>query len=137
MMVGATGTGTAFVFDCGTQVMEVGAVTGAANGTVPAYTMVASWNRTTGFDLSANGTVTMRVLLRRPELSTGAGTVVMSEFYVNDVLAHPYTYKTAAREALSLGALSVPAQQQGGDGGAGAGAAVGGVRAWRMTLPYQ
>ena len=82
-------------------------------------------------------TVTMRVLLRRPELSTGAGTVVMSEFYVNDVLAHPYTYKTAAREALSLGALSVPAQQQGRDGGAVAGAAVGGVRAWRMTLPYQ
>ena len=60
-----------------------------------------------------------------------------AEVYVNDVLAHPYTYKTAAREALSLGALSVPAQQQGRDGGAVVGAAVGGVRAWRMTLPYQ
>ena len=127
----AAGNGTVFAWDCAAQLMEVGALS-LGNGGAIEYAVLASWNRSTHFDYSGGGgAVTLRLLLRKPELSTGMGTSMMAEFYVNDVMAHPFVYTAVAGEAVYLGTASLPA-----GGGRTAAPVVADAKAWRMTLPY-
>ena len=138
------GNGTAFIWDCATQVMTVGTLRlGAGSGAITdaslSFVQVASWDRTTRFDYATtNGTVVLRLLLKKPELSSGMGSAMMSEFYVNDVMAHPYSYKAVPGEPVHLGIVALAAGEavKPARGSTGADAVVTDVKAWRMTLPY-
>jgi hypothetical protein len=116
---GATNSGTAFVFDCTSQVFQIGSV---SSGSM--FEPAATFDRKPGF--VAGRDVSLRLLLRAS--SSGAG---MAEFYANDVMSHPYTFGAIKASATSplgtVGVVSVAGPPDAVDPAA--------VLAWRMTLP--
>ena len=106
------------------QVFQIGAFN---TGT---FKPAASWDRTPGFEQGAS--VALRLLVRAGTESTGAPTgQAMSEFYVNDIMSHPFTFGYGyAAAAVKLGTLALVVDDGDSDGDV-----VSDVAAWRMTLP--
>lgn len=116
---GATDSGTAFLFDCASQIFQIGGVSAGSS-----FAPAASFDRKPGF--ATGHDVRLRLLLRAS--SSGAG---MAEFYANDVMSHPYTFGTIRASATSpLGTIGVVSAVGSDDA-----VDLTTVHAWRMTLP--
>ena len=120
-LVGAVGSstasGTAFVWDCSTQRFVVGEVQGGQ------FKASSTIDRKPGFQAKAD--VQLRLLARN-----SVGGLGMVEFYVNDVISHPWTVNPPSKSTLgslfavqvSNGTMSINIES---------------AKAWRMTLPAE
>ena len=113
---GAPTSGQAFLWDCATQTFSTAAVAEGHMGTP------AVWDRGTKFPQTAG--VALRLLVR-----TAASGDAMVEFYVNDVMGHPFTVKGGSAHRFDrVGVVGSTAKGR-------AAVDLASVKAWRMTLP--
>ena len=113
----STATGTAFVWDCASQRFLIGVVQAGQ------FKASSTIDRKPGFPASAD--VQLRLLARN-----SVGGLGMVEFYVNDVISHPWTVTPPSKTLLgSLFAVQVSNGTMSVD--------IESAKAWRMTLPAE